>query len=116
MQTPACCDFTGPWQGEDKRYAKLHYNASESFQIDGSAQEHESLHLIGSKSLCGQWGTEDDGRNAREFFCFMQHIVECQAISVGEMILQEKQVGLDVFDEVQRCPQHWSPVSHIDEA
>jgi len=33
----------------------------------------------------------------------MQQIVECQAIHIGEMILKEKQVGLDVFDEVQRC-------------
>ncbi len=45
-------------------------------------------------SLCGQRDTEDDGRNACEFFCLTQQIVECQAIYVGEMILQENRLGL----------------------
>src|SRR6266705_5513632 len=81
----------------------LRARSKHSLQINGGAQEHESLRLDDSKSLCGQWDTEDDGRNACEFLCLMQQIVECQAIYVGEMIPQEKQVRLDVFDEVQRC-------------
>jgi len=81
----------------------LHHVVSKFLQIDGSAQEHQLLRLDDSKSLFRQRDTDDDSRSASEFSCLMQQIVECQAIHVGEMILQEKQVGLDVFDEVQRC-------------
>ena len=43
---------------------RLHYIASGSLQIDGGAQEYESLRLDDGKRLCGQRDTEDDSRNA----------------------------------------------------
>src|SRR5579859_341690 len=87
----------------NKGYAGLHYIYFESFQFNEGTQEYESLHLDDSMGLCGQRDAEDDGRNACQFLCLTQQLVECQTICVGELILQEKQVGLDVFDEVQRC-------------
>ena len=52
-----------------KGYAGLPYIYFESFQFNEGTEEYEWLRLDDSMGLYGQRDTEDDGRNACQFFC-----------------------------------------------